>query len=384
MKHILFVNQSLNRNTINMFEKIAEYYGHGYVITGSAILVESPYLTIIKAFPHNPSNYMTRIISWIGFLIAANRWLSANIKHIDKVFVYSNPPIAPLYMGYICRRRKIDFNIMIWDIYPQLLETMSVAPFIKPLTAFWHSMNRKLFRSASSVMTLGNIMKHIIDPHDEYRTSVVPNWSSPSRIKPINKEKNIFLEKYDIRNRFIVLYSGKMGIGHEISTILQAAQSCNDKEILFLFIGWGPGVNIVREFIKSGKSNNVMILPLQDEEMFIYSIASGDVGIVSQVAGLEQYFMPSKTYDMMSAGMPILGISSGDNDLKRTIDRHSCGYNVQSGDSDTLLKYIGILKSERERYADMCKSSREAVVNIYNEHTLFDKYRRLLKLDEND
>lgn len=384
MKNILFVNQALNRNTINMYEKIACEYGHGYVITGTDIEVNSHCLTVVKAFPHNAHNYLTRIISWIGFAVSVNRWITCNISFIDKVLVYSNPPIAPLYMGYICRRRRIDLNIMIWDIYPHLLETMSIAPLTMPLISLWHHLNKKLFSTARSVMTLGSVMKHTIDPFDEYNSAVLPNWSSPGRIKPLKKNENIFLREHNIADKFIVLYSGKMGIGHEIRTILKTAAMCNDNKILFLFIGSGPGVEIVKEYVKSSTKSNVKILPLQDEKMFVYSIAAGDLGIVSQVAGLEKYFMPSKTYDMMAAGMPILGISTGDNDLKRTIDRHECGYNVKSNDSAELLKRILELKTNNRKRNDMGRNSRLAVENYYNENVLFNEYRRILKLDEND
>ena len=64
---------------------------------------------------------------------------------------------------------------------------------------------------------------------------------------------------------------------------------------------------------------NVSLYPLQPEEMFHYSIACGDIGIVSQEKKLSHLFMPSKTYDLMATGTGIIGISNGDDDLSSNL-----------------------------------------------------------------
>ncbi len=381
MKKILFVNQAINHNTIELFNRLSYYYGKGIVLTGTQIEGNKSHLEYVITSAHNAKNYFTRILSWISFIYHIRRWLIVNLKNIDYVLVYSNPPIAPLYIGYLCRKRRIRYSVMVWDIYPNLIEKMSLSLFFKPILSLWHIFNKKIYDCAQSVITLGDEMACIVnDDMSDNTAHIIENWSSPGYMKPVKKSDNVFIEKHNLSNKFIVLYSGKMGLGHEIKTILKASEDCRDNDVVFLFIGSGPGADIVRKHMTLSKKSNVRYLPLQDSEMFKYSMASGDVGIVSQLKGLEKYFMPSKTYDMMAAGLPLIGISSGQNDLRKTISKYECGYNVNSGDSKNLLECIVKLKSDLGIRILMSNNSRKAVDTFFNIDIVFKRYTEILKI----
>ena len=280
----------------------------------------------------------------------------------------------------MCKRKGIKYSVIVWDIYPDIIEITLVNIVFKPIIILWHYLNKKVYRNAVNVITLGKRMAKIVkNDLPDKEITIIPNWSNPERIKPINKNGNKFIIKNELKDKFIILYSGKIGLGHEIRTILNAAEDCKDRDIVFVFIGFGPGTKIIQEFIDSNKKGNVKYYPFQEEEMFCYSIASGDIGIVSQIRGMEELFMPCKTYDMMAAGMPIIGISSGENDLKYTIDKYKCGYNVNSGDYSSLLSRITEIKGNRSLRTKFGENARNAIMEELNEKNLYRKYDEILK-----
>ncbi len=363
-----------------MYKLISTHYGKIQLITGSYNNSENKQINIIKAPSHNPANYLSRIKSWILYIIFVHKWIKVSSKKFNMIFVYTNPPIVPLYIYLMFKRKGIKYSVIVWDIYPDIIEITSVNIVFKPVFILWHYLNKKVYKNAVNVITLGKRMAKIVkNDLPDKEITIIPNWSNPERIKPINKNENRFIIKNELKGKFIILYSGKIGLGHEIRTILKASEDCKDKDIIFVFIGFGPGTKIIQEFIDSNKKGNVKYYPFQEEGMFRYSIASGDIGIVSQIRGMEELFMPCKTYDMMAAGMPIIGISSGENDLKYTIDKYECGYNVNSGDYSSLLSRITEIKKDKNLRNILGENARNAIMEELNEKNLYRKYDVILK-----
>ena len=386
MKKLLFINQAINSNTYKLFSLLSRKAGKGYLLTGTKKLWDSPELDTVKVVSHKPRNYLTRIISWFRFIFQIHKWLRVRINKMDHIVVYTNPPIAPIYIYLMTRKKRIGYTVVVWDIYPGLLEKTFPYFLLKPLFSLWHNLNRKTYDNAESIVTLGNEMAEIIsdDMCDETKLNVIPNWSDPERIRPVLPEDNLFIKEHNVEDKFIVMYSGKMGLGHEIQTVLKAAEHCINDRILFVFIGFGPGVKMVKRYIRNSARNNVRYYPFQPEEMFVHSIAAGNIGIVSQVRGLEKYFMPSKTYDMMAAGMPIIAISSEDNDLRSTVEEEGIGFNIDAGDWNTLLETIQRLIKDNELLSELSDIARRSVESNYNINAVIDKYIDIVGMFEDN
>ena len=76
-------------------------------------------------------------------------------------------------------------------------------------------------------------MKNII--HNDFKVEkklikVIEPWVDVNNIKPLRKKDNPFSIKYISNAPFVVLYSGNMGISHDIESILDAAKSLKDKD----------------------------------------------------------------------------------------------------------------------------------------------------------
>ncbi len=121
--------------------------------------------------------------------------------------------------------------------------------------------NRQVFENAEAVFTIGKYMAQTLDRmYDSAKTSigetvVIPNWADPELIYPIAKPENPFALKYDQVNSLTVLYSGTIGLKHNVNAMLQAAGQLNgkDKDMRFIFIGRGDGYNAILKEIENKK-----------------------------------------------------------------------------------------------------------------------------------
>lgn len=379
---ILILNQTLNNTFLDMYHSIINHYGSGTIITGFYDSVsDTSNINHIKSPEYSPKSLKSRFISWFKYLFFVLRWIRKNRCDYDLVFISTNPAIGPLLGLYFKYFRKTPYIVLVWDIYPNIIDESFNSIIIKPIIKAWHGMNRIIYRNAESVVTIGEIMANTIKKDyasDELCIETVPNWADTDHIKPIKKEENFFIEEQNLENKLIITYSGKMGIGHDLNTLLEAADKLHGHEdIVFLFIGHGPGYSLIKKVINEKKLKNVVLLPLQSAERFPYTIAAGDIGIVAQEEGLSHLFMPCKTYNLMAAGLAIIGISEGNNDLRNLLCTNEIGYNILPGDSEDLITKIITLKENKEQLKKFKENSRKLVLSEYNPTEIKNHYIRI-------
>lgn len=393
MKRILFISQALNQS---YFDMVCDALGEDVMIdliTGSKIKPKHKNIKVLSSPPHNPISLKSRLICWKSHFLYVLKLVKNNKKKYDLIFATSNPPINSYIGLFLKRKYKCSFIYMNWDIYPQVIRKTISNPLTNFICMLWSKWNRVNYPHIDRIITLGNIMAESIR-HDskKIKLTVIPLPVDTDLLRPLKKNENQFAINQQLDNKFVVLYSGKMGRGHNIEIILEAAKSLKGNDnIKFVFIGNGEKEALVKEFLRNENINNVLLLPLQSEEIFPLSMAVGDIGIVSQEKKMAQLFMPSKVYSMMSCGEAIIGIGTGHDDLCRLIEANEIGEIIDNDDFKSLVVKIEKLykdKSLLERYKINARKVAELnsvdnitalYKNLFNEFLNMDSVRRCSK-----
>jgi glycosyltransferase involved in cell wall biosynthesis len=348
------------------------------IITGSKI--KDP---IIEAPSHDARSFISRFFCWIKFLVFMRIWVRNNkSRHYDLIFAISNPPINS-YIGLLLKRiYNAPFLYMNWDLYPQVIE-YGVRNFSgRIVSKVWHKWNNYSYPQIDRMLTIGQVVSESLnrDLKKKVHVSVLPISVDTDRIKPIAKDKNPFVIEYNLTDKFVVLYSGKMGMGHNIELILEASLLlCDYSDVKFVFIGEGPKFDVVKRHVLKYSSKNILLLPTQPEDIFPFSIACGDIGIVSQESEMAHLFMPSKTYSMLACGEAIIGIGSSHDDLKMLIEENKIGFSVVDNQASSIANDIKFLYDNRDLLNRMKETSRKLVESHYSIKVVENKYAELFK-----
>ena len=372
---ILILAQSASNDDIEIITRSLPSQTEYVLLTGSNVTLEG--LKIIKTTPHDSRSLVSRLKCWFGYRKDVLKWAkSAKNEHFDVIYANSNPPINS-FLG-LKLKKKFDAPVvyMNWDLYPQIIEETYPNFVIRTVCSFWHRLNSKNYPKIDQVITIGSVMSESINKplKKKIDIDIVPIASDPEFLKPVAKEDNIFIKENGLEGKFIVLYSGKLGYGHNISAIIGAAELLRDnKDIVFVFIGKGPRCEEVNKAIQKG-AENVRMYPFQPEEMFKYSMACGDVGIVSQEEKLAHLFLPSKTYSMMSCGMPVIGMCSDHDDLRKLLESGS-GIAVPNATPEKIAEAVVDLYNNKEKRTEMGAKARNIIESEYSEEAVALKYR---------
>lgn len=336
-KRILFINQSPNR----MLCDIADVYNkNGWecdLMSGANPPVVASFKKIRLFTKYNRESIFSRLYSWIGFT-----WKAYSSKRTgepyDRIFAVSNPPFLAFILPALGKRNKADTCMLIYDLYPDVLTAYSRSIFSKIISSITSRLNRKYFPKISRIFTPSESLADAVKKYDDREISVIYNWVDLSGIKPVDQKLNTFLQTHNLTEKFIVLYSGNFGKSHDDETLINAIQSFKHQDkIHFLFIGEGPGIDNISD---KTMDYPVTVLPLQNDTTFPYSIASGNIALISYKNGFEGYSIPSKLPYYFATGTPVIMIGNPKSELARIITDNNLGYVVPNHKSDELVRLI--------------------------------------------
>ena len=372
-RNILIISQVIPQWYVDLLTKSLGPDSQIDIITGSNV-----HGRIIKSPTFNSSSFKSRLVSWYRFYRFVTKWAARNTTKYDLIFATSNPPINSAIGLKLKKNFGAPFVFMSWDLYPQVIRAAIHNPVATVVCRAWSSWNARNYPKIDRILTIGSVMASSIkaDINKNIDVRVIPIGVDTEQMKPIAKQDNLFCIQNGLIDQFVVLYSGKMGIGHNIEMILSAAESLKDHEdITFIFIGEGPKYKIVEEYEKRLK--NIKLFPWQSDDIFPFSMACGDIGIVTQEISMSHLFMPSKVYSMMACGEAVIGICTGNDDLSALIKEEGIGLTVTDDEPNTLRDKILTIYSDESKRNCFNGNSRKVAVEKYDLSVIKGRYSDL-------
>lgn len=341
-RKILFANQSsgyLMIDIVNAFVK-SKKYDKIELFAGEIHIrpsVPDPSVKIVKTIKYNKKNIFTRLFSWIiAFLhLILVVWTRSN-KY--ELFLVSNPPLT----SFVPLLTKKRYSLLIYDLYPDSLYSQGFAKQNSFIYKFWSKINKKVYAKADNLYTISEDMKQNVSQYvNKEKIIVINNWAHNEHLFPIEKKDNIFLEKYGLQDKFIVLYSGNMGMSHDVDLIVDVAYQLKDlNNIHYIFIGEGAKKNIIENKIKKYSLNNCLVLPYQPLDVLPYSMGCADIAVVTTDLKQSGLSVPSKTYSYLSTGSALLCIADINSELGRLTIENEIGMCFSSNDIDKIAEFI--------------------------------------------
>lgn len=359
----MIVNQAVNYLTIGLANAFNKKFDNVSLVTGS-IHIQGEELNqnidIVKIIRWHESPVIKKISTYFIATIQIYFLLLTKFRKFDILFV-SLPPWAYLMNLFLHNR----FSMLIWDVYPDTLKItgMSERHFVYKI---WTWLNKKSFKKAYKLYTIGSKTSELLSQYvNSSKIIITPIWSIFNEHDKIEKKENFFIKEHNIEGKFIVQYSGNIGYTHNIEYLLSIADKFRgNSNIIFQIIGRGPKFSNVKKLIEDKSLNNCIILPFQSDEMFQYSLSAVDIGVVILDDSVAMGSVPSKSYNLMSFGIPSLYITSSSSELHKYAEKFKHAECFTKEDIDKSVDFIEILSKDKEKYLFYSNNALEASKNF--------------------
>lgn len=336
----------------------------------------------------NKNSKSSRIRYIFSYFALANIALLKE-RQTDVIFTISQPPVLGGLIGTIGKFLKRSKHIYsIHDFNPEQAEAVSYTnkQFIFDFARAIDKMN---CRYADHVLLVGQDMAGTLEKR--FSNSKVPdytvisNWTNENEIIPLDNSNEVvkdFLEKNGLLDKFIVMYSGNLGLYYDLENIIKIAQEFKEEpDIVFLFIGEGAVKKKMEEYVEENNLSNVLFLPYQPKEFIPYSLNAADIHLVVNQKGIKGVSVPSKIYGVMAAGKPVLGVVEKESEIDRLISESGSGIVVEPQNYESIADTVKLFhKMDKKNLKEMGLNGRKYLENHLTKETSINKYRDVFKM----
>lgn len=345
------------------------------------------------------SSKRSRIGNLLTYFVEVKKFIrKAGIQ--DYVFAVSQPPIMGGMLGVFGKNKlqtqdgkKPKLIYAIQDFNPEQIEAVGFFKnkFVLNLMRW---LDKRSCRKSDLIITVGRdlvdtlkkrFIKGKIPNH-----IMINNWIDEKVIYPLSADNPgvvNFKQKYGIDGKYIIMYSGNIGLYYDLEGIIKiiaqfkGVKTPDGRDVIFAFVGAGSVLDKLIQFKDKNKISNVIFIPYQEKDKLIYSLNAADVHWCVNAKGIKGVSCPSKFYGICGVRKPILGVLEYGSEIQMLINEIGCGKCSEPGDYEAMQKNIDwfISRAGSMEIAEMANRGYNYLLKNLTKDVSIAKYVKAIK-----
>lgn len=339
-------------------------------------------IRVIRLWSYMAPNagYLKRVIDYLSFMFMAI--LAAPFLPKADVIVGTSPQfftlVATWWASLVKRTRWV---LELRDIWPESLEAVGMAKRGLLISAL-QRLEMFLYRRADRIVCVTHSFKRILIERgiDPCKIGVVTNGVDLSQFDRRPKDSQL-VDKFGLKDRFIVGYVGTHGLAHGLETLLEAAQEMERhpelKHVTMIFVGDGARRPALEEQARvMGLSNVRFVGGVPKSEIARYwSLLDASIIHLRQTT-LFASVIPSKIFECMGMGLPmLLGVLG---EAREIVERQKAGFGFTPESANELVQSIAVFAADPSLLRTYSDNALRAAKN-YDRSTLANEMLRELR-----
>jgi colanic acid biosynthesis glycosyl transferase WcaI len=326
-----------------------------------------------------------RLLDWLTFYILATMRVLM-LPRQDVIVAMTTPPCIA-WAGALQKMLHPTTRLLLWnmDSYPEAVERTGI---IRPggwVSRVMRALNRALFRRLDYLVCLDSAMAELLmsqyAPRDRsLPVAIIPNWERaaffPPGASPALPEAG-WMES--LRGKFVVLYLGNAGFGHEFQTTLDVAEKLRDELVVFLFVGGGALRPSIEQQCERLQLRNMIFHDYVSKEQTPGVMATADCALIT----LENYaagvMSPSKLHSNLAMRLPILYIGPAGSNVDEAIARFNCGISCRPRSADAVADFLRSLRRDRPLHELFRRQARRAFDEAYSDTAALPQFDEIFR-----
>lgn len=308
--------------------------------------------------------YYTNHLSFWSRVHAFYRFVWMSIRLISKMprpdvnYVISTPLSTGIIALYLKKTKKIPFIFEVGDLWPKApIQLGVIKNILLKRVSIW--LEKRIYQKAQSIVALSpDIQAEIQNIVPAKPIKVVTNMADTGFFIPENKS-NEYLKKYELENKFVISYTGTVGLANHLEYLLSAAKACLPFEgIRFIVMGSGAKWDYINALAKKEQLNNILFLSSGDKQQVKEILNVSDAIYISfKNAPVLASGSPNKFFDGLAAGKLIIINFKGW--IKDLIEQHNCGFSYDPEKPEEFIKQLTPYLEDKTALKSMHCNSRK-------------------------
>lgn len=333
------------------------------------------------------SSILKRCIDYATFYTLA-LWRLLTLPRQDAVIALTTPP----YIAWAAIAHRLlhpSAKVILWsmDCYPDAAERLGVLKRGGMTSRFLRWANRAMFRRLDHLICLDTAMRELLisqyGPRKrELPCTTIPNWEKAEffpRVEPGASPQWSRAGELGILDRFVVLYLGNMGYGHEFDTLLEVAEQLRDEPVSFVFVGGGRRWE---ELDRAARERNLASIIMSDyvpKEETRAVMASAHCALITLREESLGVMSPSKLHSNLAMSLPVIYIGPVGSNVDDAIEQFACGVSVRTGNTSQVVEFIRANMTLGPGFDQLRSRARLAFEEAYCDHVTMPQFERIVR-----
>lgn len=286
----------------------------------------------------------------LSFLLMSKRMISLVKQHVrkdDKVLMVTNPAPLVVLMSRLKKKVGFELNILVHDVFP---ENTKPAGLKLPLYGMIKHVFDKAYSRADQLIALGRDMKDVLEKkvlnssENIPKITIIENWADINGIKSQSMPQG----------KIVLEYAGNIGRVQGLDKVIEQLPESVDFHIY--------GTGSMEETLKKMNHPRVFFHGPYFRSKQNEVLAACHIALVTLQDGMYGLGVPSKTYNILASGRPILFFGPKNSEIDLLVREKRIGYCgwPEKWDKDELV--------------EMGERARELAIKEYSEETILNKF----------
>lgn len=173
-----------------------------------------------------------------------------------------------------------------------------------------------------------------------------------------------------------IAYAGRLGPAQGVTALLDAASLVED-HLEITIVGDGPDAPALREKARALRRHRVEILGPMPREKVLELLLQSDAVYVSLASADIRSSVPSKLYEALALGVPVILAGSGD--CREVLESCGAGVVAEPGVPSSIAEAIESLAADREAVRRAGLAGRRSIAETYRRRDIMGELARKLE-----
>jgi colanic acid biosynthesis glycosyl transferase WcaI len=292
---------------------------------------------------------------------AATAWMLLMRGRPSILIVQTNPPLIVVAMSLVAIILRKPLIIIAQDLYPEVMIAHGMIDERGVVGRILSSMFRFAYTHAAKVVSLGPRMTTRLRNKgvSAARICEISNWATGD-LGVIRGSANTLIGEWGLAGKFVLLYSGNLGVAHDIETILRAIATARTEvqNLRLVIVGRGGRIAEAKQLARDLAIEDLVVFKdLVPSGLLPHTLGIADIALVTLLPGFEGLVVPSKVLGHMARGIPTLYVGPDDSDVAELIANSGGGITVRNNEVDHLASRLIELTKDSQPLSRMGKDA---------------------------
>ena len=306
-------------------------------------------------YASNSKKSIPRILNMISFTVTAFCALPYLRKVKPDYLIVESVPLPITVTARILAKlcgAKLVGNVP--DLWPLTAKEMGAMSGDSMLYKFLERVERRFYKKSYILLGQSQQIVDHIKTHGGKEVYLFRNGVDNRRFANLSRTRS--------DERFVITYAGILGYAQGL---YELCQHVNFKELgaEFHIYGAGGEKEQIEQFLKENPDRGVFYHGSVSREEVPQVLVDSDATLVPLIKHIYGA-VPSKIYESMAAGLPIL--FSGEGEGQNIVEKYQIGLVAAAKDYEKIKENISVLASNKELRETMRKNCVECANNVFN------------------